>query len=435
MTLTLPRRALVDPDELPPLSLRASVPQPFTPISTDPGALDDFELGREWLRQLNWGLFETLVETAFVRDGFLVLPAPIRMAGRADMVLERRSERLFVQCKHWKAWQVGTPTVRELQELVSSNGGSGGIVITAGKYSAEALGFAADCGVILLDGDDLLRMAAGAPVLPLAEETVPQWTAPKAWTAFGAPSCPVCDSPMLYKRVRVGAHAGARFWGCPHFPSCRAIREAGPGSVLPLERPVAGESTPQIIAAEPTLPASPPVDDSIPAAPTASPGQTLPAEPVLALHRPEPSPVEVVSDSDAGPPFAPTAPVVASGPPDEQPAGQAPSLPLYTQRRVPASIQPAALRAPTFATAPGAAQWAQDSAAEPSPPTSWAGDAEPQAPTPAAELAPPLPVPTDDGRRRSTMRLMAVIGICAAAAVLVAVAVPAILQAIKLISH
>lgn len=185
-----------------------------------------------------------MVESAFSRDGFEVGPVPQRLEGRADMLLQRRGERLLVQCKHWKAWQVGTPAVAELRELVDEEGLDNGLLITAGKFSQEAAALAEDSGLLLLDGDDLLRMAAGGPVLPLADETTSQWALPKGWTAFGAPTCPLCEAPMLYKKVRAGAHTGMRFWGCRNYPTCRAIREVGPAYAgLPLERPAPSAET------------------------------------------------------------------------------------------------------------------------------------------------------------------------------------------------
>ncbi|MBA3021252.1 restriction endonuclease [Propionicimonas sp.] len=468
MTLTLPRRALVDPDELPPLSLRASVPQPFAPTSAEPDALDGFELGREWLRKLNWGLFETLVETAFSRDGFLVLPAPARLAGRADMVLERRGERLFVQCKHWKAWQVGTPTVRELQALVSLDRATGGIVITAGKYSVEALAFAGEVGLILLDGDDLLRMAVGAPVLPLAEETTTQWRAPAAWTAFGAPTCPVCEAPMLYKRVRMGAHAGTRFWGCPGFPTCRAVREAGPGTALPMERPVAGaELSAVAVYDHQTPPAT--ADSSTPMAqdpPAAAPviDDPAPAEVEFAADPPK------LTEPPVDQPGSPNLTALVESTPNEpisEPAEAGELLlallapePTYAEPR-PRTIQPAPLRAPTFggALAPPLA-WPPDTfravppaavqpqpvrpqPVRPSPAQPASVQIENPVPGPAAprfaevepQLATAEPETDEGGHRRSTVRLMAVILICAAAAVVVAAAVPAVLQVVRLLTR
>jgi hypothetical protein len=247
MTLTLPRRAVVDPDELP---ATVSAP-PASPTATDGRSGQPSDPEREWLRKLNWGLFETLVESAFSRDGFVVGPVPQRLDGRADMLLERRGERLLVQCKHWKAWQVGTPAVAELRELVDEEGLDNGLLITAGKFSPEAAALAEDSGLLLLDGDDLLRMAAGGPVLPLADETTSQWALPKGWTAFGAPTCPLCEAPMLYKKVRAGAHTGMRFWGCRNYPTCRAIREVGPAYAgLPLERPAPGVETDEVVAVE-----------------------------------------------------------------------------------------------------------------------------------------------------------------------------------------
>lgn len=36
-------------------------------------------------------------------------------------------------------------------------------------------------------------------------------------------SCPRCNSPMVLRTSKQGAHAGKKFWGCSQFPKCREI--------------------------------------------------------------------------------------------------------------------------------------------------------------------------------------------------------------------
>lgn len=401
MTLTLPRRAVVDPDELP--ATVSAAPASSATVSDASASPSGPE--QEWLRKLNWGLFETLVESAFSRDGFQVLPAPERVSGQADMLLERQGEQYLVQCKHWKAWQVGTPAVAELRALVDEHGFGNGLLITAGKFSPEATELAQESGLLLLDGNDVLRMASGSPVLPLADETISQWALPKGWTAYGAPTCPLCESPMLYKRVRGGEHAGMRFWGCRHYPACRAIREVGPSYLgLPLERP-APEADPApsapVDVAEPTPEAvveGGQVDEAV--ATLIPPTQGLPTAPMMTamstplLPMPVAPLVEPTAPDDAAPePVAdvgvllPSAPMVAPGAPVPV---VLPSLPAPGVQALVASESGAPELTDAVAEQPLAASVAEPALVAPPLPEPIMPEPELAAPVPVAPPAVPL---------------------------------------------
>jgi restriction system protein len=38
------------------------------------------------------------------------------------------------------------------------------------------------------------------------------------------PTCPLCNADMLKRTARKGNNAGAEFWGCLNFPTCRGVR-------------------------------------------------------------------------------------------------------------------------------------------------------------------------------------------------------------------
>ena len=42
----------------------------------------------------------------------------------------------------------------------------------------------------------------------------------------GAPQCPRCGAEMTLEMARRGQQAGARFWGCSEYPTCKATRKA-----------------------------------------------------------------------------------------------------------------------------------------------------------------------------------------------------------------
>jgi len=189
--------------------------------------------GQEWLRGLDWRQFEDLVGAAYRLQGFTVLPTSPGADGGIDLVLTRGAERIFVQCKHWKAWQVGAPVVRELFGLVVANRATRGIVVTSGTFSREAVEFARQSGTELLDGPAVLALLAAGYADRLGVSGQPSPVAPPRADATGTPSCPVCLSPMVLHRARRGPQAGSLFWGCVRFPGCRGTREAAPGTQLP----------------------------------------------------------------------------------------------------------------------------------------------------------------------------------------------------------
>jgi len=192
----------------------------------------DTQTGAESLRELSWLEFERLLAEAFRREGYTVEPgggsAP---DGGVDLRLFREGRLVLVQCKHWKVWKVGVKVVRELRGVVSSEGADGGILVTSGKFSADAVDFARTSGIRLVDGEELLRMIRavqrkpqthGATATSPASSVAPVVTpvaAPDALT----PACPKCGGAMVIRTARQGANAGSRFWGCSSYPRCRGI--------------------------------------------------------------------------------------------------------------------------------------------------------------------------------------------------------------------
>lgn len=114
------------------------------------------------LRDLTWQEFELLVGEAFRRQGYEVREqggsAP---DGGVDLVLRKHGKRYLVQCKHGKAWNVGVKVVRELFGVMAAENADGGFVVTSGVFSKEALAFATDKDIVLLDGEQMGSFLGG----------------------------------------------------------------------------------------------------------------------------------------------------------------------------------------------------------------------------------------------------------------------------------
>src|SRR5439155_10492891 len=97
----------------------------------------------ERIRRLNWPDFEQFVAEAYRRQGFHVEhTGGTHPDGGYDLVLLRDKASLLVQCKHWLAYQVGVPRVRELVGAMHKVGATGAILVTTGFFTAPAKQFA-----------------------------------------------------------------------------------------------------------------------------------------------------------------------------------------------------------------------------------------------------------------------------------------------------
>lgn len=72
-----------------------------------------------------------------------------------DLALARGHERYLVQCKQWRARQVGVSVVRELYGVMAAERVAGGYVVTSGSFTKDAKEFAAARHIELIDGNEL----------------------------------------------------------------------------------------------------------------------------------------------------------------------------------------------------------------------------------------------------------------------------------------
>ena len=173
---------------------------------------------RASLETMSWREFEQLVGEYFRRKGFGVAETGGGGAdGGVDLLLMRGTDRYVVQCKQWRARQVGVAPVRELFGVMAASSAAGGYVVTSGVFTDEAKRFAEGREIELIAGEQLAR---------LIREQSAVVTQPAAAPAPQAPLCPKCAERMVLRTARRGGNAGSDFWGCPRFPDCRGTRPA-----------------------------------------------------------------------------------------------------------------------------------------------------------------------------------------------------------------
>lgn len=174
----------------------------------------------EWgaLNAMTWRQFETLVGESFRRKGYSVTKTTGGPDSDFDLVLKQQGKTFLVQCKQWRAIKVGVNTVRELHAVMTAQGANGGFVVTTGLFTDEALAFARNQNIELMDGKALHALIHGVTVPgkagfgPLHAET------------SGAPFCPECQGRMTLRKAKRGKHAGKTYWCCMRYPDCKGRR-------------------------------------------------------------------------------------------------------------------------------------------------------------------------------------------------------------------
>ena len=180
---------------------------------------------------MSWREFEMLVGEAFRLQGYDVLETGGGGAdGGVDLVLSKGTEKYLVQCKQWKAFKVGVDVVRELYGVMAAKGAAGGFVVTSGRFTEDAAGFASGRNLKLIDGPllhDLIRQARSSRGQTPAPQSGPSLVSAAPADTPSVPGCPTCSKPMVKRTAKRGANAGEEFWGCSAYPGCRGTRQIG----------------------------------------------------------------------------------------------------------------------------------------------------------------------------------------------------------------
>lgn len=163
------------------------------------------------IRGLHWKDFERLLAAYYVQKGYVVdVTGGGGADGGIDLVLTRPGEKVLVQAKNWRTSSVSVGVVREMRGLMAAHSATGGVVVSSGAFTKEALKFGRDHGVQLVDGQTLAGMVRGVN----GGDGVVQSTA-----------CPQCGSAMS---VRFNRKDRNEFLGCSQFPRCKGTRAIAP---------------------------------------------------------------------------------------------------------------------------------------------------------------------------------------------------------------
>lgn len=168
-----------------------------------------------------------------------------------DAILVKDGEKFLMECKRYsRTRRVGRPEIQKFFAAIHEEQAEGGFFVTTAGFSAPAREYAAQVGIELVPGIELLKLIAsvnnakgddsdsytllctecGEPVRFSLDGDVRSRTCRNGHRVTNSlrteilyrrlssqkPLCEKCGSEMQIKRGRYG-----RFWGCRSFPRCR----------------------------------------------------------------------------------------------------------------------------------------------------------------------------------------------------------------------
>jgi restriction system protein len=175
------------------------------------------EWSAEVVRIIEWRRFEALVETLFQQTGFRTESQSHGADEGVDIwlfpVTPNSAPIGLVQCKHWNKKSVGVDKVRELAGVMASKKIGRAQFVTSSSFTPEAIRFAKESDINLIDRERLLSLITSrsvdqqAALLNIALEG-----------EYWRPTCVNCGVKMVSRTPKKG---GADFWGCAAFPKCK----------------------------------------------------------------------------------------------------------------------------------------------------------------------------------------------------------------------
>lgn len=215
------------------------------------------------LRQLRTSEFVRLVGSAFEARGYHVVESGLtgaRADGAVDIELRKDREAHLVHCKHWRSRKIEVDAVRAFHALMTERRAAGGVIVTTGRFSRDAMNYVRGISLSLIDGVLLVPMleegryrktSSGTPsvTMPLDPPKRPvEWSPVSVMASVPdamedtydlsrqsgpdsrpaepppPPRCPLCSAAMVLRTAPPGKHAGRGYWRCLRRRECKGMR-------------------------------------------------------------------------------------------------------------------------------------------------------------------------------------------------------------------
>ena len=218
--------------------------------------------GTDALARLTWQDFEHLLAEHYRAQGYRVEHhAPVTslkaLADGVDLRLSRGNESIILQCKHWDAFEVQVQEVNELLSVMLNEAATKGILVTRGRFSAEAINIQRRQPRLQLMDGEVLRVLLKLPEhldAPLPGSTKASPVAKKSATAARRRSSSSQGSRLLPILLGVGILVLLGLFAWRVMSRHEPVAEAPAADATPAATPVAAAAP---VNALPPAPAAP----------------------------------------------------------------------------------------------------------------------------------------------------------------------------------
>jgi len=139
--------------------------------------------------------------------------------GGVDLGLRTEGKATVVQCNHWREAQVSVQPVREIFVVMHAAGADAVVFVYSCAYTSNAVEFARDQPIRLIDGEELAGMVPAIQEERLVESRDAKGIAPSRSPPKLAQSRRACANSMVQRIAKTGHRAGQPFWGCSRYPT------------------------------------------------------------------------------------------------------------------------------------------------------------------------------------------------------------------------
>ena len=175
--------------------------------------LDTRKWSPELLKQLEWRRFEELCAAYYEAMGLTTKVGAPGAGGGVDIIVKSKDSLFLARAKAWDAYRVGIKSVLELRSAMAAAKMSRGVLLTAGRFTQEAVTLAGKEDIQMIDGGALLEKLAALP--PEKSQALLKFA---TQGDFLTPTCPACSIKMT---SRQSTREGRKFWGCRNYPACK----------------------------------------------------------------------------------------------------------------------------------------------------------------------------------------------------------------------
>jgi restriction system protein len=187
------------------------------PEQTNPDKKESIKWDTAFIKSLEWKRYEEVCTEYLKLKNCNANVTSIGADGGIDIKINDNQGNLFAiaQCKSWNK-PIGVSLIRELYGVMASENIKYGIFLTTSIFSPDALEFAQNKTLILIDADEFINL-----INNLDEPSKQRINQIATEGDYTTPTCVKCNVKMVKRTAKKGNNAGNEFWGCANYPRCK----------------------------------------------------------------------------------------------------------------------------------------------------------------------------------------------------------------------